>query len=187
MRGALLAVLQSINDAARILDVGAECIGGGSGRSLSFTALVVRKSGQSSNPQHLSALVLGVGEVKGAWQLDLQSGDKLEDMLRDPARIEPCVMALQQASHTDLDAVTSSDVGQLLCTCLICAHSDSTRTWSARVIAVPTWRLEKAWHGGAWYNFAHLHLILGTISLLWPSCSHFTSACLLTGVWRCSH
>ena len=111
-RGALVTVLQSINDAARILDIGAECVGGGSGRSLSFTDLIVRKRGQPSNPQQLSALVLGAGEVKGAWQLDLQCGDKLEDMLRDPARIDTCVMALQQASHAGFDDVTSSDVGQ---------------------------------------------------------------------------
>ena len=131
VRGALVAVLQSINDAAKILDIGAECVGGGSGRSLSFTDLIVRKRGQSSNPQHLSASVLGAGEVKGAWQLDLQRGDKLEDMLHDPARIETCVMALQQASHAGFDAVFSSDVGQSLYTCLVCAHSDSTPTWLA--------------------------------------------------------
>ena len=136
VRGTLVAVLQSINDAARILNIGAECVGGGSGRSLSFTDLVVRKSGQSSNPQHLSALVLGVGEVKGAWQLDLQDGDKLEDMLRDPVRIETCVMALQQASHVGFDAITS-DVGQSLCTCLVCAQTQLLLGWHESLQITP--------------------------------------------------
>ena len=53
--------------------------GGGSGRPLSFTDLVVRKRTHSSNNKHFSSLVLGVGEVKGAWQLDMQPGDKLEE------------------------------------------------------------------------------------------------------------
>ncbi|DBB06104.1 TPA: hypothetical protein ACH3X3_009663 [Trebouxia sp. C0006] len=70
--------------------------GGGSGRSLSFTDLVVRKRTHSSNNKHFSSLVLGVGEVKGAWQLDMQPGDKLEELLRDPKCIDSCVLALQQ-------------------------------------------------------------------------------------------
>lgn len=93
------------------MGIGAKCVGGGSGRSLSFTDLVVRIRGQSSNPEHLSALVLGAGEVKGAWQLDLQRGEKLEDMLHDPKRIDTCVLALQQASHSASDATSASMLG----------------------------------------------------------------------------
>ena len=88
-------------------------MGGGGGRSLTFTDLVVRQRGRSSNPKHLSALVIGAGEVQGAWQLELQRGEKLEDMLRDPKRIDTCVSALQQASHSASDAMFSIDVGHL--------------------------------------------------------------------------
>ena len=99
VRGAITALLYSINDAANILGIGAECVGGGSGRTTSFMDLVVRKTGQASNPEHLSALILGASEVKGAWQLELQPGESLEHMLHDPRRIDACVLALQQASQ----------------------------------------------------------------------------------------
>lgn len=113
VRGAFVANMQSINDAANILGIGAECIGGGSGRSLSFTDLVVRKRTHSSNNKHFSSLVLGVGEVKGAWQLDMQPGDKLEELLRDPKRIDSCVLALQQACPSAFDATS------VLATCTV--------------------------------------------------------------------
>lgn len=113
--GALVTIMHGINNAAQIMGIGAKCVGGGSGRSLSFTDLVVRQRGRSSNPEHLSALVLGAGEVKGAWQLSLQRGEKLEDMLGDPNRIDTCVLALQQASHSASDAMFSVDVGHLQC------------------------------------------------------------------------
>ena len=127
VRGALVTILHGINNAAQIMGIGAECVGGGSGRSLSFTDLVVRKHGHSSNPKHLSALVLGAGEVKGAWQLDLQRGEKLEDMLRDPKRIDTCVLALQQASHSASGAVVSIDVRHLHCQRFACAQSTSIK------------------------------------------------------------
>ena len=123
VRGALITIMHGINNAAQIIGIGAECVGGGSGRSLSFTDLVVRKRGQPSNPQHLSALVLGAGEVKGAWQLNLQRGEKLEDMLRDPKRIDTCVLALQQASDSASCAVVSIDVRHLQCRRVVCAQS----------------------------------------------------------------
>lgn len=114
VRRAFVANMQSINDAANILGIGAECIGGGgSGRSLSFTDLVVRKRTHSSNNKHFSSLVLGVGEVKGAWQLDMQPGDKLEELLRDPKCIDSCVLALQQACPSAFDATS------VLATCTV--------------------------------------------------------------------
>lgn len=99
VRGAITALLYSINDAANILGIGVECVGGGSGRTTSFMDLVVCKTGQASNPEHLSALILGAGEVEGTWQLSLQAGKTLEDMLHNPRRIDACVLALQQASQ----------------------------------------------------------------------------------------
>lgn len=104
--------------AAKILGIEAVCIGGGSGRSLSFTDVVVRKRTHSSNNKHVSSLVLGVGEVKAAWQLDMQPGDKLEDLLRDPNRIDTCVLALQQACPSACDAMSNIGLGHLHCTYL---------------------------------------------------------------------
>jgi len=60
--------------------------------------LVLRKSGQLSDPKKLSSLVLGAGEVKGQWQLDLKLGETLEAILRDPERVDAVLLALQQAS-----------------------------------------------------------------------------------------
>lgn len=88
-----------VNNIAKILGIGAECVGAGSGRALSFTDLVVRKSGQVSNEKHLSALILGAGEVKGDWQLNPRVGEQLQDMMRDPERIDSCVLALQQVNR----------------------------------------------------------------------------------------
>ncbi|DBB14137.1 TPA: hypothetical protein ACH3X3_001089 [Trebouxia sp. C0006] len=77
---------------------GLECVGGGSGRSSSFTDLVVRRTGQPTSPSQLSLLILGAGEVKGISQLSLQPGETLEVVLRDPTRIDAFLLALQQAT-----------------------------------------------------------------------------------------
>ncbi|KAL0028592.1 hypothetical protein WJX79_004062 [Trebouxia sp. C0005] len=120
VRGALVTLMHGIDTAAQIMGIGAECVGGGSGRSLSFADLVVRKCGQSSNPEHLSALVLRAREVQGAWQLDLQRGEKLEDMLRDPKRIDTCVLALQQAyGDAVIDEAPLLFVSNYSCTMLL--------------------------------------------------------------------
>ena len=88
-----------VNNIAEILGIGAECVGGGSGQALSFTDLVVRKRGQVSNQDHLSALILGAGEVKGNWQFNLLLGEQLQDMIQDPKRTNSCVLALKQVSR----------------------------------------------------------------------------------------
>ena len=98
VRGVIVNLLYSINEAAKALGIQAECIGAGSGRTTSFMDLVLRKSGQLSDPNKLSSLVLGAGEVKGQWQLDLQPGETLEAVLRDPERVDAVLLALQQAS-----------------------------------------------------------------------------------------
>ena len=61
VRGVIMNVLYSINEAAKILGIKAECVGGGNGRSTSFMDWGLRKSGQLSNPEKLSSLVLGGG------------------------------------------------------------------------------------------------------------------------------
>ncbi len=78
VRGVIMNVLYSINEAAKALGIKAECIGGGNGRTTSFMDLVLRKSGQLSDPKKLSSLVLGAGQVKGHWQLDWKPGETLE-------------------------------------------------------------------------------------------------------------
>ena len=125
VRGTLVAVMHGINNAAQILGIRTQCVGGGSGRSLSSTDLVVRKCGQTSNPEHLSALILAAGEVKGTWQLNLQRGERLEDMLRDPKRIDMCVLALQQASQSAFDYMFSFNVGHLHCKSVASAHTSN--------------------------------------------------------------
>ena len=85
VRGAIMSFLYSINEAANLLGSGRELpLGGGSGRSSSFTDLIVRRTGQPTSPSQLSLLNLGAGEVKRIWQLSLQPGETLEVVLRDP-------------------------------------------------------------------------------------------------------
>ena len=98
VRGCIMAFLQGVNQAARVLGFGVECVGGGSGRTTSFMNLVLRVSGRPSDPNQLSCLILGAGEMKGTWQFNLQRGDTLEDLLQHPLRIDAFLLALQQAS-----------------------------------------------------------------------------------------
>ncbi len=98
VRGVIMNVLYSINEAAKILGIKAEYVGGGNGRSTSFMDWVLRKSGQLSNPEKLSCLVFGAGRVKWEWQLDWKPGETLEAILKDPERRDALLLALQQAS-----------------------------------------------------------------------------------------
>lgn len=92
--------VQGVNAAAAVLGIQAEYAGGGSGRSTSFTDLVIRKSGELSSPKRLSRLVLGAAEIKGRWQFNLQRGEALEALLHDPERIDGFLVALQQVCHS---------------------------------------------------------------------------------------
>ena len=98
VRGCIMAFVYGLNQAAKVLSIDVECVGGGSGRSTSFMDLVLRLRRQQSDPNHLSCTILGAGKVKGPWQFQLQRGEKLEHLLCDPERIDACVLALQQAS-----------------------------------------------------------------------------------------
>ena len=98
VRGCVVTFVQSANDLAELLDIQVECMGGGSGRSTSFTDLVVRRAGLLSNPASLSSSVLGTGEVKGIWQFRLRRGERLEDALSDPKKIDRILQPLQQVS-----------------------------------------------------------------------------------------
>ena len=76
---------------------GVEYQGGGSNRSLSFTDTILRRA-EDTNVQRVTSLILGVGEVKGTWQMNLPPGTKLEDALRNPELRKEFLLALQQAS-----------------------------------------------------------------------------------------
>ena len=92
----VVSLLHSVNTTAERLEIPVQCNGGGSGRSMSFTDLVVRPAGAQSNPADLSSQILGTGEVKGDWQFQLKRGERLEDALHDPKRIGGIVQAIQQ-------------------------------------------------------------------------------------------
>ena len=96
VRGRVVIMLDSVNDIAERLNIPVQCTGGGSGRSMSFTDLVVRPTGAQSNLADLSSQILGTVEVKGDWQFSLKRGERLEDALHDPKRIEGIVQAVQQ-------------------------------------------------------------------------------------------
>lgn len=114
VRGVIVNLLYSINEAAKALGIQAECIGGGSGRTTSFMDLVLRMSGQLSDPKKLSSLVLGAGEVKGQWQLDLKPGETLEAVLKDPERVDAVLLALQQASFPLCSFASASSLTGML-------------------------------------------------------------------------
>jgi len=94
----VFSLLENVSEIADILKIPVECCGGGSGRSMSFTDLVVRPAGACSDPAHVSSQILGTGEVKGDWDFSLKRGERLEDALHDPDRIGGIVQAVQQVS-----------------------------------------------------------------------------------------
>ena len=96
VRGVIYVAVQGVNAAAAHLGIKAEYAGGGSGRSSSLTDLVVRKSGEQSDLQPLSRLVLGAVEIKGSWQFSLQRGETLKALVHDRERIDGVLLALQQ-------------------------------------------------------------------------------------------
>ncbi len=62
--GPVVALLQSVNEVAKVLGIRTECVGGGSGRSASFTNLVMRRTGEltASTPACIS---WGMGRSRG--------------------------------------------------------------------------------------------------------------------------
>lgn len=101
VRGSVVYLFQSVNRTAIKLGIPAEYTGGGGGRSLSFTDLLMRPAGALSDPADLSSQVLGTVEVKGDWQFSLQQGERLEDALHDPRRVGDIVQAVQQVRTAD--------------------------------------------------------------------------------------
>ena len=98
----VINLLNTVNETAVLLGIPIECDGGGSGRSMSFTDLVVRPAGAETSLADLSSQIFGTGEVKGKWQFQLQRGERLEDALHDPKRIGDVVQAVQQVSADEM-------------------------------------------------------------------------------------
>ena len=99
VRAHVTNLTHSVNEIAARIGIPAECVGGGSGRSSSFTDLVVRQTGLASDPQHLSAIIWGVGEVKGDWQLSIKRGLELFDAVRSETELGDFLPGLQQAAQ----------------------------------------------------------------------------------------
>jgi hypothetical protein len=76
-------------------DAGVEYTGGGSGRSLSNTDLLLRCKGTTSKDA-ASRLILGAVEVKGKWQLSLSGSDNMVDVLQDSKKAKMAVEVIQQ-------------------------------------------------------------------------------------------
>jgi len=74
-----------------------EFVDGGSGRSASFTDMLVRKRGTSSY-EDASRLVLAVIEVKGSWQLKLDGTMSLQEVLADEELGPSVIKVIQQVS-----------------------------------------------------------------------------------------
>ncbi|KAK9817326.1 hypothetical protein WJX74_005231 [Apatococcus lobatus] len=90
-----MATVYGLNQVAKVLHIGVECVGGGSGRSTSFMELVLRLKGPS-DPDHMSRRIVGAGGVWGTWQFELTRGSKLEHLLHNPQSKDAIVLALQQ-------------------------------------------------------------------------------------------
>lgn len=73
-----------------------EYLGGGSGRNMSFTDLVLRRFGDVSDPSALSKLIMAPIEVKGTWQTKLPANRDLTDALSDGKLRAGILPALQQ-------------------------------------------------------------------------------------------
>lgn len=86
VRGRVIGILDGVNKIAEMLGIPMKCSGGGSGRSMSFTDLVVRPADGQTDPNSVSSQIFGTVEVKGDWQFQLNRGERLEDALHDPKR-----------------------------------------------------------------------------------------------------
>jgi len=96
VRGVIFRCLQGVTEVAASIGYEVEYTGGGSGRSLSNTDLLVRHKATTKRDA-ASSLILGAVEVKGKWQLGLSGSDSLVDVLQDPKKGKMAVEVIQQA------------------------------------------------------------------------------------------
>ena len=88
----------SWNQLAAEIGITAQLHGAGSGRCSSFTDLVVRPAGKVTNPQHLSALIWALGEVKGDWALSITRSQELFSTGHNDAELDDFLPGLQQVA-----------------------------------------------------------------------------------------
>jgi len=96
VRGLIFRCLRGVTEVATSIGYGVEYTGGGSGRSLSNTDLLLRCKGTTSKDA-ASRLILGAVEVKGKWQLSLSGSDNMVDVLQDSKKAKMAVEVIQQA------------------------------------------------------------------------------------------
>lgn len=101
-----------------------EFVNGGSGRSASFTDMLVRKRGVSSQ-KDASRLVLAVFEVKGSWQLKLDGTRPLQEVLAHEELGPSVIEVIQQVSAGASPALGPSCIGAD-CTGPCCIGADCT-------------------------------------------------------------
>ncbi|WIA20003.1 hypothetical protein OEZ85_005875 [Tetradesmus obliquus] len=99
VQACLIRAVEGVSEVAADLGIGTEYIDGGSGRSASFTDMLVRKCGTSVYAD-ASRLVLGVFEVKGSWQLKLDGNMSLQAALADE-NLGPSVAKVIQQAYGD--------------------------------------------------------------------------------------
>lgn len=99
VRACLIRAVEGVSEVAADLGIDTEYVDGGSGRSASFTDMLVRKCGTSVYAD-ASRLVLGVFEVKGSWQLKLDGNMSLQAALADE-NLGPSVAKVIQQAYGD--------------------------------------------------------------------------------------
>ncbi len=85
-----------VNYVLKQLGSSVKCVGGGGGRSMSCTDLIVRLVSAQSSLTDMSRQVLATILVQGDWKFDLKPGESLEDAPNDPQRGEANMAAVQK-------------------------------------------------------------------------------------------
>ena len=99
VRSEICSLTWSLDELAARIGITAEVVGAGSGRCSSSTNLVVRQAGRVTDPKHLSAIIWGVCQVQGNWQLSIKRGLELPSALRNKADIHSVLPSLQQVAQ----------------------------------------------------------------------------------------
>ena len=99
IRGRVVRVMDTVNDALEQLGGAVRCYGGGEGRSMSFADLVMRLDGEDdSSLTDLSGQVLGTVLVK--QDLGLKQGESLQEAMED-SQLGGRIRAAVQEVHAD--------------------------------------------------------------------------------------
>ncbi len=111
--GIMMNLMYRVNDMLKQLGKSIRWVGGGGGRSMSYTDFIVRLTSSQSSLTDMSRQVLATILVKGDWDFDLKRGESLEDALNDPQRSEAITAAVQEVGADE-------DGRNLPIVCMIC-------------------------------------------------------------------